>query len=291
MHKTLRIVRGVTLVEMLVVVSVLGILLALLLPAVQMAREASRRVRCANNENQIAIALHNHEAAFGYIPPTLTTFRGDSELLYWQARILGFLEEKALLDRVRQQVVQSVQIYSNESRKVNLPKFQCSSNPDMGLLVGSDIGFLFAYTDYCGVAGTNSDDGVFPLAFNSGSEKGIRFRDITNGLSNTLWFGERPPSDADEGFGAWIGGQNSFGASTYVLGDSSSFSHYPYFQRECQSISNLGFKQGKRGSRCDWTHHWSFHPGGANFSRADGSVFFLSYDTDIRTLSEMSLRR
>ena len=101
MHKTLRIVRGVTLVELLVVVSVLGILLALLLPAVQMAREASRRVRCANNENQIAIALHNHEAAFGYIPPTLTTFRGDSELLYWQARILGFLEEKALLDRVR----------------------------------------------------------------------------------------------------------------------------------------------------------------------------------------------
>ena len=278
--------RGLTVVELLVVVSILGVLISLLLPAVQMARDAARRISCSNNEKQLALSLHAHEAAFGLLPPTVSSERYNS-LLYWQARSLEFLERQDVLDRVREQISAGINIYNNQSRRVTVPSLQCASNPDQGYLVNCDIGFLYAFTDYCGVAGANIDDGIFPLNLEG---SGTRFREITNGLSNTLLFGERPPSDGDHGFGAWTGGQNSYGASTYLLGSASNFDTYSFFRAECQNVANLSFGQGKRGGRCDWTHHWSFHAGGANFAKADGSVSFLSYGIDRETLSEQASR-
>src|SRR5881392_8987 len=88
--------RGFTLVELLVVVAIIGVLVALLLPAVQSAREAARRSQCINNLRQLGIALHMHHDQFGTLPFARTGGRPQS--ISWAPLVLPFLEQKNLLD-------------------------------------------------------------------------------------------------------------------------------------------------------------------------------------------------
>ncbi len=91
--------KGFTLVELLVVIAIIGILIALLLPAVQAAREAARRMACSNNMRQLALAMHNHESSFRKFPPSILM---DGRSYRWcaQARALPFLEETTVYDGI-----------------------------------------------------------------------------------------------------------------------------------------------------------------------------------------------
>src|SRR5438477_678996 len=91
-----RIRRAFTLVELLVVIAIIGVLVALLLPAVQTAREAARRSQCTNNLRQIGLALHNHHDTFGVLPFARTGGRPQS--ISWAPLILPYMEQKNLLD-------------------------------------------------------------------------------------------------------------------------------------------------------------------------------------------------
>ena len=103
---------GFTLVELLVVIAIIGILVALLLPAVQAAREAARRMSCGNNLKQYGVAIHNYHDTYKCLPPSgdWTAMPGDSQTLWnnpslsWQARILPFAEQQAMYDQIKMNV-------------------------------------------------------------------------------------------------------------------------------------------------------------------------------------------
>ncbi|MDP6554755.1 MAG: DUF1559 domain-containing protein, partial [Pirellulaceae bacterium] len=167
--------RGFTLVELLVVIAIIGILVALLLPAVQAAREAARRMSCSNNLKQIGIALHNYHDTYKTFPPDAIWWGGNRKTglsrttnnagvsggqrnYTWIALILPFMEQQPLHDRIDFKVPGLRQNIGNntELQSVVLPAFLCPSDPTYGdkpQAGDSTSPQGFGYTSYAGNAG------------------------------------------------------------------------------------------------------------------------------------------
>jgi prepilin-type N-terminal cleavage/methylation domain-containing protein len=200
---------GFTLVELLVVIAIIGVLVALLLPAVQAAREAARRMSCGNNLHQIGIALHNYHDTHGSFPPAAIWKRqdgaavpvnGDQRNYSWQALILPFMEQGPLHAQIDfrrplwgptpQLTTDGKPLYS-----LTLDNFRCPSDP--GFQQGRnrwDIG----YSNYAGTEGydwwfrgNHPISGMFML------NTATRIRDIVDGTSNTIAVGEASTSGFD----------------------------------------------------------------------------------------------
>jgi prepilin-type N-terminal cleavage/methylation domain-containing protein len=179
-----------TLVELLVVIAIIGILVALLLPAVQAAREAARRTQCKNNLHNMGLALHNFENTYGYLPsgsPQL--FAGGSGYLSPQAQILPFIEE----DAVGKLMDINVGPFDepNYSAARNQPDvFLCPSDPLRG--IAADMG----WNNYHANSGTwvsiTGWDGVFGPNYEAGghSLEPLRLGQIVDGTSKTVAFAE-----------------------------------------------------------------------------------------------------
>ncbi len=149
--------RAFTIIELLTTIGIVGVLVAMTFPAVQSIRESSRRTVCLNQMKQLAIAVHNFESAHRHLPPTLS-----DQLLHWQAQCLPFLDQAPMYQHIRNGLATS-HPYDSPFFSKTIPILQCSSNPDKGLVIEANVtGAIFAYTDYCGVAGSEeiSDDGV-----------------------------------------------------------------------------------------------------------------------------------
>jgi prepilin-type N-terminal cleavage/methylation domain-containing protein/prepilin-type processing-associated H-X9-DG protein len=268
--------RGFTLIELLVTIAIVAILIGLLLPAVQAVREASRRTHCLNNLRQVSLALHNFEGSHGNLPPTLS-----DQLNHWHVSVLPHLEQRALHEKVKNGLVE-IHPYDSPYFSATISVLQCASNPDAGLVIeSSGTGAMFAFSDYCGVAGSDevANDGVFVLV----PSTPVKFRDVSSGLSNTLMLGERPPNPYEHGVGMWLGSQWAAGASMSVTNGGQ----IEPFPDDCDSAR---FSRGERFKPCSAFHHWSYHPGGGNFARADGSVAFMSYEIDTGTLLSLGKR-
>ena len=116
--------RGFTLVELLVVITIIGILIALLLPAVQAAREAARRMRCTNNLKQIGLAILNYESTHGVFPPSHTRNYNHNMLTF----ILPYVEQQAVYDRYRFDLNWNA-AENQEAREVDIAVFICPTAP------------------------------------------------------------------------------------------------------------------------------------------------------------------
>lgn len=281
-----------TLAELLVVLAIVAIMAVLLFPAIQMVRKSASRSHCLNNVRQIAMAIHSYEASNGQLPPTIGVVAGETALLHWHALLLPFLEQGVLDELVREQSRNGTHVFHNPFRTINVPVLQCPSNPDLGLIIESEIVFKFAFSDYCGVAGITGvkSDGVFRANHALGDRySSLRLAEVTDGSSNTAMFGERPPSNVGEGFGSWLGSQQSLCATIGMFETRESLDFLGYLKPG--GSKDIGFGPDNRENRSNWTHHWSYHSGGANFSFVDGSAHFVSYATSRGVLWALATRQ
>lgn len=132
-----RLSRGFTLVELLVVIAIIGMLVALLLPAVQAAREAARRMQCSNNLKQIGLAFHNYHDTYNQIPPGRIYTFNYGPAISWHARILPYMEQSPLYDQIDWYKYSQLTNRQSVSNKV-VPSYLCPSDSGLGLALWKD---------------------------------------------------------------------------------------------------------------------------------------------------------
>ena len=279
---------GFTLIELLVVIAVISVLIALLIPAVQQAREAARRTQCKNNLKQIGIAMHGYHDVHKVFPMGSTT---ESLPGAWgmMAQMLPYLEmanaynlidfeAAGCCDSVRS--LQEALPHKEDPSSNPMNVFFCSSDFNSGqqLLSGPlgpnpntyPCGKLYS-GDYLGISGDKEGSpGCSGIIKGNGtfySLSKIRISNITDGTSNTMVIGERGiPSDLGWGW--------------YLCGGTEC-EHYVSTERGLSPGQNVPSWQGTL------RRFWSWHPGGTHFLMGDGSVQFFSYNMDFNTYKAM----
>jgi len=266
-----------TLVELLVVIAIIGILIALLLPAVQAAREAARRMQCTNNLKQIGLALHNYHDTFKTFPPGWIVYEDASEdpikdvaMFGWGTFVLPYMEQKPLYDQLAPDQKTLQEVIDNVTGGVALlqtpiDSYTCPSSKSDSLNDDTDFdGTALATSNYIGCRGFTdkrdnyANNGVlFGGCGKAGRGKSVSFSKITDGTSNVFAAGERPQRARA---GVWCGVEkvNNKNAVAVATGVCSYKMNYPGNDDEARR----GF-----GSE---------HPDGANFLLCDGSVQFVS---------------
>ncbi len=269
--------RGFTLVELLVVIAIIGILIALLRPAVQAAREAARRMQCANNLKQMGLALHNYATAHGGYFPFGTPGAGQHGLF---THMLPYLERKTLYD----QLDLKCETYTtfNEPHRFDIVScYVCPSWPHPSLY--RDSTFPGALTTYQGSAGAyptespyqSSGAGNIPRNGMFGWAFARSIAQVKDGLSNTLAIGEFVHIDSESPGGsiAWWA-QPPGAVRPWVFAGASDPGLYA--SKVLVYAINAKVNRGTDGIPYNHLPMGSYHPGGAQFLVGDGSAAFLS---------------
>lgn len=291
--------RGFTLVELLVVIAIIGILIALLLPAVQAAREAARRSQCTNNLKQLGLAMHNYHDTHKCFPYGWRVEAADQNHRRdcWYQRILPYMEQQPLYEKYEADPNQYIFYMPVTIQGVPVGAFMCPSDPSgpaMGA-GGSNNGFQGNYA-VCGGGGTGGV-GTTPFDMNtvrpdnggmfgtSTPGRAYNFASCLDGTANTLLSSEgmiRGSTGATWGeLGGYWGGapHGSFAFSSAEPPNTT----VPDRVYSCKSTTwpNAPCENGNAGGLVGrWCFARSYHPGGVNVGLCDGSVRFVSETVD-----------
>jgi len=312
--------RGFTLIELLVVIAIIGVLIALLLPAVQAAREAARRSQCTNNMKQIGLALHNYHDVQGSFPLGWTTYApfdtacaipAHNQTMF--AAILPQMEQSTVWNAVNFAFPagsSSGALYlgvlpgsvQSTAYGTKINSYICPSdsrNPAPAQNVAAGVNNAYSQSSYAGNAGTwdifrwwygcaGSPTRWIDPTGPFGQDYLFKLADMRDGSSNTILVGEtsRFKNDPDTNFnewnrGAWFG--SALGSRLQVLALTGVKINANPVQGDVPAASyNTDFYRPQNELMGQFGFR-SQHPGGANFLMGDGSVKFLKDTTNMNT--------
>ncbi len=305
---------GFTLIELLVVIAIIGVLVGLLLPSVQAAREAARRAQCVNNLKQMGLAIHNYHDAQGQFPCGYLTLKGGGGVMgapdpwcddtgpgwAWGSVILPYLEQNTLYASLNYSLPCWFPDNTTGTR-TTIGVFLCpSASAPNGLFNVQDQGgntlATFAHSNYTANAGrpepwaytvddyTGIADGPF---FRNGR---ISISSITDGLSTTVFLGEHSPVLSDK---TWVGVvPNAISCATPKF--AASGCDVAATMVQCHSGPNpwevpplIHQPNSRYGKLCQM---YSDHPGGCNVLMGDGSVRFATSNINTYVWSSLATR-
>ena len=269
---------GFTLVELLVVIAIIGVLVALLLPAVQAAREAARRCSCLNNISQLALATHNYEFANEHLPTGVINPDGpirseaEGQHVSWLVQVLPYIEQPNAY-RLFDQSAGAYARSNSDVRALTIDVLICPSYP------GADMneGKTAARTTYAGchhdVEASIDDDNHGLLFLNSN----LRYTDILDGSSQTILLGEYRSDDDELG---WVSGTRATLRNTGII-ENNQF-----------DLRRRGIGQQPRPEvdPLDVGGFGSAHPGTTQFAFADGSCKAIAEDIEPAVLQQLGHR-
>lgn len=247
--------RGFTLVELLVVIAIIGILIALLLPAVQAVREAARRASCQNNLRQMGIGLHQYHETLGSFPPggiePRSPLMPNGRQLAWSVFLLPYVEQKSLYAQLDTGKAFDASENAHAAATL-LTIYVCPSVPQ-----GNQLQSGRAPCHYGGIYGERITSPNSPPKGVMLYDRSIRISEIRDGTSRTLVICE----DSESQDGQWINGRNVFDQA-FAINQAAAF------ENDIRSK----------------------HPGGANGLLCDGSVRFLAETMELTTLAAICTR-
>jgi prepilin-type N-terminal cleavage/methylation domain-containing protein/prepilin-type processing-associated H-X9-DG protein len=300
-----------TLIELLVVIAIIGILIALLLPAVQKIREAAARMSCSNNLKQMALGCHNYHDAYNQLPSNAPFTRVAEGVQYWpfHMKVAVFMEENNLAQEFAR--VQAVGPLSNaltalraggtDSLACRTPRLMvCPSDPAGRYIQTSSAPGYYGITNY----GVNAGAGFGAKQagpFTCCSDDKVTFLSIADGTSSTILLGEKDNTDPNWKLFSTL---STWATTDYTKNvawtGSVWFTNYVYLQ----SVAEINFRITPQLAQAASTNvnvynqyygvrqrvFGSRHTGGANLAFADGSVHFVSDSITLITLQALSTR-